>query len=349
MIKENDLEVIMLPQNERRVCAHAEASQSDPALLEEFRTNNPQLVPVEWDGRGTFCDQFWHIVFLNHREYSRGMPPECCYDSPLTSCITDHKELWQDRETEDLVHVAHPYCRETDKGFREGVSFLEKRGLNCAMSESSWYVPGRSTLVVVARPRTLERITLPELLYLHDPNEEWDTERIVAMQKAGEQIDVDRWFAEAQAAEARGDYDRATLLYVDTAHTERTGRFHRQAVRCLREAARLLRDHYNQAVLNVAMRAFLTHAEVRMIFRFAGIEVPDWLERIWRNGRRPDTWGFRMERNEDGTGWTEFRRCVVCEEWMTEDERVYDLNLGPMHRDRECLAKVAGVSPIPSR
>ena len=223
----------MLPQSDLRIRAHTEASQSDPALLDGFRTTNPQLVPVEWDGRGALCDQFWHIAFLNHREYSSGMAPECCYDSPLTSCITDHNELWQDRETQDLVHVAHPYCHGTDEGFREGVRVLERRGLNCAMSEASWYYPGSSNLVVVARPRTLERISFADLLHLHDPNQEWDTERIVAMQKAGEQIDVDRWFPEAQAAEVRGEFDRATLLFVDTAHTERTGRFHRQAVRCL--------------------------------------------------------------------------------------------------------------------
>ncbi len=339
----------MLPQSERRVRAHAETGKSGPALLDNFRTNNPQLVPVDWNGRGTFCKQFWHIAFLNHREYSRGMAPECCSDdSPLTSCIIDHKELWQDRETQDLVHIAHPYCRGTDEGFREGVRFLEKRGLNCAMSEASWYYPGRSTLVVVARPRTLERITFADLLHLHNPNQEWDTKRIVAMQKAGEQIDVDRWFAEAQTAEAQGEFNRATLLFVDIAHTERTGRFHRQAVRCLREAARLLRQHYHEAVMNVVTRRFLTHAEVRMVFRFAGMEVPDWLERIWRNGRRPDTWGFRMERSEDGTGWIEYHRCVVCEEWMNQGERVYDPNLGFMHPNRECLARVAGISTISS-
>ena len=70
----------------------------------------------------------------------------------------------------------------------------------------------------------------------------------------------------------------------------------------LREAGRLLQHHYDDAVMNVATRAFLTHAEVRMVFRFAGMEVPDWLERIWRNGRRGDSWGFRMERGKDGTG-----------------------------------------------
>ena len=334
----------MLPESDDRTRAHATASEADPSLLKKFRADNPQLVPVEWDGRGAFCMQLWHIAFLNHRQHSSGMRPGCCHKSPLNACTTDHEELWQDRETLHLVHVAHPYCDGTDEGFRTGVQFLAERGLNSALSDASWYYPGRSNLVVVARPRTLDRVTFGNLLQLFDSNEEWGTERIVAMQKAGEQVDADRRFAEAQAAEARGDYGQAAQQFVDMAHTERTGRFHRQAVKCLREAARLLRDHHNEAVLPVATLSFLTPAEVRTVFRFAGMEVPDWLKRIWRNSRRPDSWGFRMERSEDGTRWIECGRCVVCEKWMNEGEGVYDTNLGgSMHSDRECLARVAGI------
>ena len=163
------------------------------------------------------------------------------------------------------------------------------------------------------------------------------------MQKAGEQVDADRWFTKAKGVDTSGDYSYATLLFLDAAHTERTGRFHRQAVKCLREAGRLLRDHYYDAVLNVATRSFLTPADVRMVFRFAGIEVPIWLERIWRNRRHPDTWGFRAERNEDGTGWIESYRCVVCEEWMTHGEVTYDAILGTRHSSRDCLHRVTEV------
>ena len=332
----------MLPPNDGRVRAHSEASQSDPALLEEFKADNPQLVPVEWDGRGALCDQFWHIAFLNHREYSSGMAPECCYNSRVSSCITDHNELWQDRETQDLVHVAHPYCDGTDNGFEEGVKFLAKRGLNSVISEASWYYPGRSSLVVVARPRTLERIRLADVLFGHFQNDEWDTKKKVAMQKAREQVDADRWFAKAQAAEAEGDFQRATLYYVDCAHTERTGRFHRQAVQRLREAGRMLLHHYDDAALTVVTRSSLTRTEVRMVFRFAGMEVPDWLQRIWRNSRRSDTWGYRIEDSKNGKGWDEYYRCVVCEEWMGQDERVHG-GLGPMHYNEACLKRVAGV------
>jgi len=334
----------MLPRDEHVVRGHTELSNSEPSLLEKFRADNPQLVPVERDGQGTFCGQFWHIAFLNHRENSSGMEPKCCYDHSLESCITDHRELWQDRETFDLVHVAHPYCDGTDQGFLDGVEVLSQRGLNSAMSDDSWYYPGHSKLVVVARPRTLERISFGNLLHLYDSNEEWDTKRIVAMQKAGEKVDADRWFEKAQVEEAGGDNRFASLLFLDAAHTERTGRFHRQAVKYLREAGRLLRDHYNDTVLNVTTRSFLTHADVRMVFRFAEMEVPGWLERIWRNRRRPDTWGFRMARNEDDSGWIEYHRCVVCEGWMNEDDRVYYANLGSMHRNLDCLAKAAGVS-----
>ena len=332
----------MLPRSEDAVRGHAELSNSDQSLLERFSAANPQLVPVEWDGRGTFCGQLWHVAFLNHREHMK-VEPRCCYDHSLDISVTDHRELWQDRETLDLVHVAHPYCDETEKGFLEGVEILAKRGLNCAMADGSWYYPGRSNLVVVARPRTLERVSFGNLLHFHDKNDEWDTKKIVAMQKAGEQTDAERWFAKAKAEEAHGDYSFATLLFLDAAHAERTGRFHRQAVKCLREAGRLLRDHYDETVINVATRSYLVQTDVRRVFRFAGMEVPVWLEQIWRNRRRPDTWGFRAERNENGTGWIEYYRCVVCEEWMTEGDNTYDANLGNCHSNSECLARLAEV------
>ena len=333
----------MLLKNDTDVRYHAGSSNSHLSLLEKFMLENPQLVPVKWDGRGAFCQQMWHIAFLNHREYSSGMEPECCYKrGPIETCITDHSELWQDRKTLDLVHVAHPYCDGTDQGFLEGVEFLAKRGLNCVMSEASWYYPGRANLVIVARPRTLERIVIGDHLHLSDQNEEWDTIRVVAVQKAGEQVDADRWFAKAIAVEASGDYRYATLLFVDAAHTERTGRFHRQAVTCLREAARLLRDHYDDVVRAVATQSFLTQADSRTIFRLAGMEVPTWLKRIWRNSRRTGAWTFRRERNEDVTGWIEYYRCVICEEWIEAADSVYS-SFGSRHSNRDCLAEVAGI------
>ena len=333
----------MLPQSDRKTRNNSEGRSSDPALLRKFRADNPHLMPVDWDGRGTLCDQFWHFAFLRHREHSSGMEPECCYKTPLEDCITDHSELWQDRETQDLVHIAHPYCDGTDEGFKEGVEFLKKRGLNSAMTEASWYYPGRTNLVVVARPRTFERIAFTELLHLHDWTQERETEKIVAMQEAREQVEVSHRLADAEAVGASGDYAYAALLFLDTAYTEKTGRFHRSAAQCLRQAARLLQSHYDDVVLNVATRSFLTHAEVRRVFQFAGIEVPTWLERIWRNGRRSESWSFRMERNESDSRWVEYRRCVVCEQWMNEGESVYDLNLGSRHSNSECLARVAGV------
>ena len=333
----------MLPQSDRQTRINSEGDKSDPALLQRFRADNPQLIPVDWDGRGTLCDQFWHFAFLRHREHSSGMEPECCYSKPLKNCITDHSELWQDRETQDLIHIAHPYCDGTDEGYKEGVEFLRKRGLNTAMTEASWYYPGRTNLVVVARPRTFGRIALSELLHLDNWTQERETEKIVAMQEAREQVEVDHHLADAEAAEASGNYAYAALLYLDTAHTERTGRFHRSATQCLRQTARLLHSHYSEVVMNVATRGLLTHAEVRKVFRFAGIEVPPWLERIWRNGRRSESWSFRMERNEADSRWVEYRRCVVCEQWMKEGESVYDFNLGSRHLNSECLARVAGV------
>ena len=77
------------------------------------------------------------------------------------------------------------------------------------------------------------------------------------MQMAWEEVETERWFAEAQQAESDGDFDRATLLFVDTAHTERSGRFHRKATQALREAGRLLQGHYEDAIKTVATRSFL--------------------------------------------------------------------------------------------
>ena len=336
----------MLPKNDQQIIAHATGGSSDASLLDKFRAANPQLIPVEWNGRGVFCNQFWHLAFLNHREYSSGMSPECCHVSQTDDCITDHKELWQDRTTLDLVHIAHPYCDGGDEGYRQGNELLKCRGLNSAISSDSWYFPGNSNLVVVARPRTFERIALDNILKMDDYNDERYVQRIVVAKKATEEFDADQWFAEAEKAEANGDYHRAALLFVDNAHTERTGRFHRRAVKCLRRAARLLRDHYDDTVLMIATRSFLTRREVRTVFQFADMAVPDWLERIWLNGRRSDSWKHRWDVRDDDGELRDYHRCVVCEEWMKSTESVYTA-LGDMHSERECLARAAGV-PIRS-
>lgn len=336
----------MLPRNDSDVMAHATGGSSDASLLFKFRSANPQLIPVEWDGRGAFCQQYWHLAFLDHREHSSGIEPECCHVSMTDSCIYDHSELWQDRTTRDLVHIAHPYCDGEDSGFRQGRDFLRQRGLNSAMSSDSWYYPEHSNLVVVARPRTFDRIVLDNVLHMADFNCERDVERIVVAKKATEQFDADQWFAEAEKEEANGNYYRAALLFIDTAHTERTGRFHRRAVRCLRRAGALLRDHYEDTVLLIAKRSYLTRREVRIVFQFAGIAVPDWLERIWLNGRRSDAWKHRWDVRGDDGELNDFHRCVVCEEWAISSESV-STNLGHMHSDRDCLARVAGV-PVSS-
>ncbi len=340
----------MLPKNDQRVIAHATGGSSDPSLLAKFRTANPQLIPVKWNGRGIFCEQLWHFTFLNHREYSERddsahKVPKCCSVHLEYDCVADHEELWQDRTTHDLVHIAHPYCDGSDDGYREGRELLRRRGLNSAMSSESWYYPGHSNLVVAARPKTFERIVLDNVLHLWDTNEERDAERIVAAKKATEEFDADQWFADAEKAEFDGDYNRAVLIFVDNAYIERTGRFHRRAVNCLRRAALLLRDHYNDTVVTIVGRSFLTRREVRIVFQFAGMAVPDWLERIWRNNRRPDSWKYRWDVPVDGGGLTDLYRCVVCEEWVKANEGI-DTNSGLMHSingSYKCLARAAGV------
>ena len=355
---------MMLPRDESTAVGHATLSASDKDALDRFMADNPQLIPVRWDGRGTFCDQFWHVAFLNHREQPRGMAEIrrygvgvlggenkiCCYGrAPLESCVYDHSELWQDSATLDLVHIAHPYCDGADEGFQSSAKALAARGLNTRMVAQSWYYPGRTNLVVVARPRTLDRISVSPVVQDLDWEgwkNDWESERIVAMQKAGEQVDADRFLAMAKEAEADGNYQRAIQILGDTAHTERTGRFHRQAVARLRGVGRLLRDHYTLTVLGVSLGSWQTTAEVRMVFGFAGLPVPDWLERIWRNSRRPEHWKFRAERRDND--WDEYNRCVVCEEWMEsgKDEADYYPHLSAhMHASDACLPELTGLPP----
>ena len=292
----------------------------------------------------------WHISFINHRQNAGSNEVDCCHNGKIESCLTDHDGLWQDQATKDLVYIAHPYCDGKDSGYQEGTKFLrKKRGLNTAMSEASWYYPGHSNLVVVARPRTLERITFGDsLLHLDNWNTEWDTKKIAAMQMAWEEVETERWFAEAQQAESDGDFDRATLLFVDTAHTERSGRFHRKATQALREAGRLLQGHYEDAIKTVATRSFLTNAETRKVFEFAGMKTPEWLEKIWKNMQRQQTlnWGYRfIDDPDDKKNWKELYLCTVCEKWMEQDERLVGGRMGAVHRNEHCFREAAGLAP----
>ena len=334
----------MLPFEDIGVIGHSGGHDDGAAILTEFRKRNPQLVPMRWDGRGVFCRQLWHLLFLNHREYSTGLLPECCYNDDLSASVTDHRELWQDRETLDLVQIAHSRSDGSDEGFLRSVSVLSERGLSSGMSDSSWYSP-RTNLMVVARPRTFDRMSFDPDTVVHVVDvDEWDAMRAEAVRRALEDVDYEKWLWEASEAESGGDYERAVLLFVDAVHTERTGRFHRHAVHCMREAARLLREHYPEVVLMVAARGFLTRSEVRGIFRYAGVEVPGWLERMWRNGSRVGPDVYRIEVGEQGT--VEYHRCVVCEEWLGPDCQVPDMNNGYMHLDRRCLKQAAAAPPV---
>ena len=337
----------MLPENDGTVMQHVRQEPSDQSLLDEFRKENPQLVPVEWDGRGTLCAQLWHITFLNHREYSRGMNPECCHQEDRRAfMVTDHSELWQDRETQDLVQIAHPNCNGRKEDFEESAKFLKERGLNLAVSNMSWYNRETTKLVVVARPRTLDRIEFdPEsIMHFNLQHEEWDTRKIAAIKQATEQVDTDKWFADAEDAEARGEHDQAALLFIDNAHNERTGRFNQQALRNIRRAGDLLRNHHDETVVTIATRSFLTYREIRMVFKYAGMTTPEWLEKMWRNGKQDWKWKRRTEPSEDGQEQIEYNRCIICEEWIRDGEGFYSPGLGHMHDGRSCLAEAAGIS-----
>ena len=339
----------MLPRNDERVQRHATMNDSDATILKRFRSDNPHLVPVEWDGRTGLCGSMWHVSFINHRYNAGSDVLKCCNETEIESCLTDHRELWQDLVTEDLIHIAHPYCQGEDQGYQEGTKFLrEKRGLNIAMSETSWYFPGRANVVVVARPRTMERIDFGDsLMHMDDWNTEWDAKKTAAMQQAWEDVETERWFAEAQKAASDGDFHKAIIYFVDTAHTERTGRFHRRATHALREAGRLLGEHYEDGIETVATRDFLNNADTRKVFEFAGTKTPDWLEKIWRNAQRQENlkWGYRfVERTSDGEDWKELYRCTVCEDWMEPGEWVDYMRIGMVHKDKECFKEAAGLA-----
>jgi hypothetical protein len=339
----------MLPRNDEVVRTHATMNSSDAKALDAFMEANPHLAPVEWDGRSGQCQGLWHISFLGHRENAGRDEVGCCQGSNDGYCLVDHDELWQDRVTKDLVFVSHPYTDPDDPPVDDEVDFLrEKRGLHVAMSTASWYYPGSTSLVVLARPRTLARVEFGDDLVRFDNwSTEWDTKKVVAMQMAWEQVEAERWTAEAANAESEGDFERAVLLYVDSAHTDRTGRFHRRATQALREAGRLLVEHYEDAVELVATRSFLTNAETRNVFGFAGMAVPDFIEKIWKNkkGQNSSQWGYRYVKDQsDENHGEELYRCTVCEEWMVRGERVLTVRIGMVHKGQDCFRKAAGLA-----
>ena len=333
----------MLPLGKEQPRVHKDGGAE---ILQRFMSDNPLLKPVEWDGRGTLCDGFWHFAFLSHREYSSGMGSECCYrGAPDNSCLTDHPELWQHTGTGDLVHIAHPYCEGKDQGFKDASESLYEKGLGGLLHESSWYYPEHSRLVVIAVPETLALITVEEAGVLRRFGEDdvWSSRRNIAMRHAVEDVDSQFWLAAAHSTAECGDSPYAAILFADSAHTERTGRFHRQAVGRLRHLGALLRDNYNEVVRVVIERSFLTNHEVRQVFKFAELEFPEGLAKVWRNQGRGWSWGYRELGIYGSEGYREEYRCVICEEWMLTSEGINMLRgMGHQHKNIDCFAEVLG-------
>ena len=333
----------MLQVTDRNIRLHA---GSDTDALDKFMAANPLLKPVEWNGRGMLCNEFWHFAFQSHREYLHDQDPRCCDSRFDANCITDHNELWQHIGTGDLVHIAHPYCDGEDEGFRTSAQLVKDRGLCGYMSKTSWYMPGRTSMVVIARPKTMELIKVGGEFLIIGAWDEWNTRRIVAAKQAVEQVDADKWLAAAQSTAVCGDYHYAALLYLDAAYQERTGQFHRQAVSRLRELAVLLAEHYDDIIRLIVTRSSITNEETRMVFKFAGMQVPDWLNQIWRNQRRGNSWHYRSEGDYDSSTFAEFYRCLICSEWLAADDRIYTGRLGGFcHSDIDCLGAIAGIPP----
>ena len=334
----------MLPLRKDKPHVHNDGGAE---ILQRFKNDNPLLKPVEWDGRGSLCDDFWHFAFLSHREYSRGMGPECCYGgSSGNRCLTDHRELWQHASTGDLAHIAHPYCDGNDKGFKDASGNLREKGLGGLLHDASWYYPGHSRLVVIAVPATLSLIKVNEadVLRRFGEDDEWSSRRVIAMRQAFEDVDSQFWLAAAHSTAECGDYSYAAILFADNAHTERTGRFHRQAVSRLRDLGALLRDHYDEVVRVVVERSFLTNSEVRQVFKFAGLALPEGLPKVWRNQGRGWSWGYRELGIYGSEGYREEYRCVICEEWMLTSEGINMLRgMGHRHKDVDCFAELLGL------
>ena len=337
----------MLHINDRKIRLRAD---SDTETLDRFMAANPLLKPVEWNGRGILCNEFWHFAFQSHREYIHGQDPRCCDSRIDANCLTDHNELWQHIGTGDLVHIAHPYCDGADEGFQTSEQLVRDRGLCGYMSKASWYMPEMTSLVIIARPRTMELIKVEDDFLTIGEWDDWNTKKIVAAKQAVEQVDADEWLTAAESTAVCGDYYYAALLFLDAAYQERTGQFHRQAVSRLREVGALLKEHYDDVIRLVTTRSSITNEETRLVFKFAGMEVPDWLKQIWRNQRRSNSWHYREEGNYNSPGYAEFYRCLICAEWLSADERIYFGRLnGFCHKDIDCLSPIAGIPRKPEQ
>lgn len=322
-------------------------------ILEDFKNQNPQLLPVERNSPGAECAQLWHIASVHHRNEAALSDIHCCskMDRGGFMNLLDHNETWQDWETGDLLNISHPYglapIDEENRDLEKAIEISNRqldyakelasaRGLDVAFG-TSWYDP-QTALAVIARPRTLERVYIDgqrnaALKELSD----WDALEVIQPQLALEQVRQDRWVSEAQDLEANGDYYKAMMYYGDTSWQERTGEFHRQAVAMLRECGRLLREHPLECMELAVARSSWNVADTRRVFKFAGMNIPKWIEQTWNRGRKQSNgrWGSHYDRD---TGKSTYR-CCVCGEWGNGQESgtMTRRAIGIIHTDNVCM------------
>ena len=139
---------------------HASTEGGSPEILEKFQEMNPNLREVE---SHRYCGNLHTLLTNRHRHQGH-----CEFGDRIEmngSCFTAHEEAWQDLETGLPLIVAHSYCPHTGvtemnedeidpehrQEHRDTAERLAQRGLAYRASRGSWYHPGRSTLVVIAR------------------------------------------------------------------------------------------------------------------------------------------------------------------------------------------------------
>lgn len=238
---------------------HANAGRGNPELLRRFREMNPQLREIE---SPRYCGNMYPLLTSRHRHSGY-----CDFGSTIgvsQHCFTDHQESWLDSEAGLEVLVAHSHCphgrarRPGQEGLseehiekhREAMERFAQRGLAYRVSTGSWYNPGRSTLIVIARADVIQRIGMPEASGEGNGLERIDMEEaapripwreIMEAKLAREAAKREELVQLAPAEEANGDHQAALMFYCDTAAIDREAGFDELAQEQLDHARRLIR------------------------------------------------------------------------------------------------------------
>ena len=242
-------------RTDHRADGHANNDMGSPELLQEFRRLNPQLQEATLDLR---CPNLYGLLTSRHRHESHSYCPETTLEDLLNQCFLEHREQWSHRPTGRPVLVAHPYCEHTPPPgetprhreiHRSAGERLAQKGLVYLASRGSWYCPGRTTLIVIARADIAQTITLPSLPDQQDTPKPPDTSHLalsldvnaITQAKLRQEAPIrERLARQAQQQEQEGNTQLAFMFLCDTAYIDRQAGFHHHARRALEDARRLL-------------------------------------------------------------------------------------------------------------